>query len=113
METVNNAGCVIGILAAGKSQAQEIKAAEEKTDPSAVIESAPAASTSVQDTTMADVDKEKIAAKASEGAPKRAGLVLAAEKRVTSKLLDKDAGGGREKIFAINEYAAYLCSIQD
>ena len=44
-------------------------------------------------------------ASTTSSSPKRAGIVLAAEKRVTSKLLDKDAGGGREKILGINRYA--------
>ena len=34
---------------------------------------------------------------------KRQGVVLAAEKKVTSKLLDKAGGGPDEKIFVINE----------
>lgn len=47
--------------------------------------------------------QEQPEASTSSGKPKRAGIVLAAEKRVTSKLLDSEAGGGREKIFGINE----------
>lgn len=52
---------------------------------------------------MSEVDKTKQEAKKDEGISKRSGIVLAAEKRVTSKLLDKEAGGGREKLFTINE----------
>jgi 20S proteasome subunit alpha 3 len=39
----------------------------------------------------------------SKKEPKRTGVVIAAEKKVTSKLLDKNAGGGKEKIFTLNE----------
>ena len=53
---------------------------------------------------MSEAEKSKQEAKKEEGIPKRAGIVLAAEKRVTSKLLDKEAGGGREKLFTVNEY---------
>ena len=67
-----------------------------------------AASTSAvstsEDVTMSEAEKSKQEAKKEEGIPKRAGIVLAAEKRVTSKLLDKEAGGGREKLFTVNEY---------
>ena len=89
--------------------------AEEKKDPSAVIAGAPASAVAgSEDTTMADVEKEKLEGKAQEqketaaassssSPAKRRGIVLAAEKKVTSKLLDKDAGGGREKIFSVNE----------
>ena len=66
-----------------------------------------AASTSAvstsEDVTMSEAEKSKQEAKKEEGIPKRAGIVLAAEKRVTSKLLDKEAGGGREKLFTVNE----------
>lgn len=56
---------------------------------------------------MAGVEADK----PKEGAPKRSGIVLAAEKRVTSKLLDKDAGGGREKIFEIDRCASQPVSL--
>ena len=88
--------------------------ADEKTDASAVVEGA--AATGETDVTMADASaaastsapavaaaQEQPEASTSSGKPKRAGIVLAAEKRVTSKLLDSEAGGGREKIFGINE----------
>ena len=81
-----------------------MRQAEEKKDTSAVVESAASTSAvSSEDTTMADAEKAKVEAKKDEGVPKRAGIVLAAEKRVTSKLLDKEAGGGREKLFTVNE----------
>lgn len=62
---------------------------------------------------MADVEADKHKAQRQEGIPKRSGIVLAAEKRVTSKLLDKDAGGGREKIFDIDRCAFGVWSILD
>lgn len=54
---------------------------------SSAAEAAPAASTSVSP------PKGK----------KRQGVVLAAEKKVTSKLLDKAGGGPDEKVFVVNE----------
>ena len=61
------------------------------------------ASTSAPAVAAAQETTAQPEASTSAGKPKRAGIVLAAEKRVTSKLLDSEAGGGREKIFGINE----------
>lgn len=73
---------------------------------------APTASTSQTTTTATTKDEEIATEKGEEEKPKRAGIVLAAEKRVTSKLLDKDAGGGREKILSINKYVSSLFSLR-
>lgn len=98
--------------------------ADEKTDASAVVEgvaaagstdvtmsdapaaSAPEASTSTSTSTAPAAAAASSSSSTEPTKPKRAGIVLAAEKRVTSKLLDNEAGGGREKIFGINECVA-------
>lgn len=60
----------------------------------------PAAGTSATTTSEKDDTKEQEKPKTK----KRQGVVLAAEKKVTSKLLDKTGNGPDEKIFVINEY---------
>jgi 20S proteasome subunit alpha 3 len=98
MSSTDHAGCVIGILAPGPS------ASSSSTDTKVGGFRAPllcrllTSICSQEDVTMEDtsteVNKER----------QRAGIVIAAEKKVTSKLLDKQAGGTREKIFGINKY---------
>jgi len=100
LESINHAGCVIGILAPGKSEAKEIAEAEEKKEVSNVVDGASTTAVAEEDVSMTEAPKPK---EKEEGPPRRAGIVLAAEKRVTSKLLDKEAGGGREKLFTIND----------
>ncbi|GAA94242.1 hypothetical protein E5Q_00891 [Mixia osmundae IAM 14324] len=112
MESVSHAGCIVGILAPGKGSKQAedmLKATEKKTADSTVSSAAAAAATAPVASTSSPAaptksTDEDIAMKdeSTEGRPVRRGVILAAEKRVTSKLLDKEAGGGREKIFGIN-----------
>lgn len=80
-------------------EASLISQADEKTDTSAVI-----GGVTTEDVPMADTPAEPTASTSAEPSKrKRAGVVLAAEKRVLSKLLDKEAGGGREKLHTINK----------
>lgn len=73
--------------------------ADEKTDTSAVI-----GGVTTADVPMADTPAEPTASTSAEPSKRKpAGVVLAAEKRVLSKLLDKEAGGGREKLHTINK----------
>lgn len=88
MEAINHAGTVIGILAScSPPTTEEAKAASE-------------------DVAMTDVTPTaaKDGAGSGSGSKKgkrRTGVVLAAEKKVTSKLLEKEQGSS-EKIFLIN-----------
>lgn len=102
--------------------------AEKKEDPIAVTAEAesstnPATATAsgdgdvAMDTAAAEPSGSKDASSSSAAAAstadksktkKRQGVVLAAEKKVTSKLLDKAGGGPDEKVFAINECVGNL-----
>jgi len=127
MESVSHAGCVIGILAPGDSGSalgQEIATAEKKEDSIAVVggegvgkdgdvamdDASGSASTSATpapaaSSTPSSTETPATGAAATPGpkSKKRQGVVLAAEKKVTSKLLDKAGGGPDEKVFVINE----------
>lgn len=104
-----HAGTVVGILAPGPS-AKPFTASSESTDAMAVDDT-PSTSTSASTSTSKEKEKSEAAKKKEEEArverekkyppPHRAGIVLAAEKKVTSKLLEKDKGSS-EKLFLIN-----------
>lgn len=124
-QSAGHAGTVVGILAAGPS-ANPFATSAASTDAMAVDEtstgeptaaagsssSAPAtpaaaASSSTGTTTeKSEATKKKEAEAKAEREkkyppPHRAGIVLAAEKKVTSKLLEKEMGSS-EKIFLVN-----------
>ncbi|KAH9812074.1 nucleophile aminohydrolase [Melampsora americana] len=84
MEAINHAGTVIGILASCSPPSSE----ETKT------------SSGSEDVAMTDVTQTKEETGSKKG-KRRTGVVLAAEKKVTSKLLEKEQGSS-EKIFLIN-----------
>lgn len=86
MEAINHAGTVIGILASCSPPSSE----ETKTGSGS------------EDVAMADVTQTKEDSSAKKG-KRRTGVVLAAEKKVTSKLLEKEQGSS-EKIFLINKF---------
>ncbi|KAM0793035.1 hypothetical protein ACM66B_000524 [Microbotryomycetes sp. NB124-2] len=117
LESINNAGTVVGILAPGPS-AKPFVTAAESTDAMAVdTEGAASTGTSTEagsSTTAAATTqpaKSEAQRKKDEEAkaererkypgPQRAGIVLAAEKKVTSKLLEKEKGSS-EKLFLVN-----------
>ncbi|KAI7944591.1 hypothetical protein MJO28_010286 [Puccinia striiformis f. sp. tritici] len=89
MEAINHAGTVIGILASGAPPATTGEEAKTGSEDVAMSDASPVATTKPAD--PAGVKKGK----------RRTGIVLAAEKKVTSKLLEKEEGTG-EKIFLIN-----------
>jgi 20S proteasome subunit alpha 3 len=96
MEAINHAGTVIGILASGAAAAAPTG---EDTKTTTTIPGS-------EDVAMSDANP--VATKPVEPVPlkkgkRRTGIVLAAEKKVTSKLLEKEEGTG-EKIFLINGY---------
>lgn len=106
-----HAGTVVGILAPGPSASASVVA------PTAVEvaagKDAMAVDTDTPATTTASAPAQSEAAKKKEAealaerqrkypGPARSGVVLAAEKKVTSKLLDKEQGSS-EKIFMVNE----------
>lgn len=87
MEAINHAGTVIGILAsAGPATGEEAKTTTS--GDVAMSDASPAVTNPAEPT---GIKKGK----------RRTGIVLAAEKKVTSKLLEKEEGTG-EKIFLIN-----------
>lgn len=87
MEAINHAGTVIGILAS--------------CGPPATDETKPAASEDVAMSDASPMATKSIEPAAVKKGKRRVGIVLAAEKKVTSKLLEKEEGTG-EKIFLIN-----------
>ncbi|GAA6043135.1 hypothetical protein JCM8097_004334 [Rhodosporidiobolus ruineniae] len=102
LESISHAGTVVGILAPGPS-AKPFTASAESTDAMAV-DSEPSASTSTSTTSAATKKKEEEAKAAREKKyplPHFPGIVLAAEKKVTSKLLEKEKGSS-EKLFLVN-----------
>jgi len=110
MESVSHAGCVIGILApgdAGSELGKELATAEKKEDSIAVVGGSTAGGD--VDVAMSDTPAPSTSSAPTEDSSakpkskKRQGVVLAAEKKVTSKLLDKAGGGPDEKVFVIND----------
>ncbi|KAI5479018.1 hypothetical protein MNV49_004300 [Pseudohyphozyma bogoriensis] len=99
-----HAGTVVGILAPGPS-ATPFNTSEESTDAMAVDTTeteTPATPAPAQSAAAKKKEEEEKAERARKyPGPARAGIVLAAEKKVTSKLLEKDKGSS-EKIFPIN-----------
>jgi len=105
LESISHAGTVVGILAAGPS-AKPFTASSESTDAMAVDSSStePSTSTSTTTTSAATKKKEEEAKAEREKKyplPHKKGIVLAAEKKVTSKLLEKEKGSS-EKLFMVN-----------
>lgn len=118
LESISHAGTVVGILAAGTS-ANPFTASADSTDAMAVDETAGTSSSSTGTGAAAaassssstapeksEATKKKEAdAKAEREKkyppPYRSGIVLAAEKKVTSKLLEKEKGSS-EKLFLVN-----------
>lgn len=120
--SAGHAGTVVGILASGPS-ANPFAVSSASTDAMAVDDSAAAGSSSTAEGTPAapaaaststssgtaeksEVTKKKEAEAKAEREkkyppPHRAGIVLAAEKKVTSKLLEKEKGSS-EKLFLVN-----------
>jgi hypothetical protein len=105
---IGHAGTVVGILAGGLATTAPLPA--PSTD-AMLVDTTPAASTSTASTTPATpalsiaAQKKLEDAKAERerkypGVPRR-GIVLAAEKKVTSKLLEKDMGSS-EKVYLVN-----------
>lgn len=108
-----HAGTVVGILAPGPS-ATPFSSAPEVSDAMAVDDAA-ATPTPATPALSAAAKKKEEEAKAERErkypGPQRAGIVLAAEKKVTSKLLEKDRGSS-EKIFLINgSVVVFLVSV--
>ncbi|GAA5890882.1 hypothetical protein JCM6882_008844 [Rhodosporidiobolus microsporus] len=117
LESISHAGTVVGILAPGPS-AKPFTASAESTDAMAV-DPEPSSSTSSSATpaasgaagsatptpTSAAAKKKEEEAKAEREKkyppPHFPGIVLAAEKKVTSKLLEKEKGSS-EKLFLVN-----------
>jgi 20S proteasome subunit alpha 3 len=113
-----HAGTVVGILAAGTS-ANPFTASADSTDAMAVDETAgtsssstgagaaaaPSSSSSTAPEKSEATKKKEAEAKAEREKkyppPYRSGIVLAAEKKVTSKLLEKEKGSS-EKLFLVN-----------
>ncbi|SCV68797.1 BQ2448_918 [Microbotryum intermedium] len=124
LESISHAGTVVGILAPGPaatpftssteaSDAMAVDTAEVPADaaglastskPSTVPPTA-TASTSAKPELSAAAKKKEEEAKAERErkypGPQRAGIVLAAEKKVLSKLLEKEKGSS-EKLFLVN-----------
>ncbi|GAA5890311.1 hypothetical protein JCM8208_002775 [Rhodotorula glutinis] len=107
LESISHAGTVVGILAPGPS-AKPFVASDQSTDAMAVDD--PSAATGSTSTSTAPAQSESAKKKEEEARaerekkyppPHRTGLVLAAEKKVTSKLLEKEKGSS-EKLFLVN-----------
>ncbi|EGU13172.1 Proteasome subunit alpha type [Rhodotorula toruloides ATCC 204091] len=105
--TTRHAGTVVGILAPGPS-AKPFTASSDSTDAMAVDDtpssSDPSTSSKEKEKSEATKKKEEEARVEREKKyplPHKAGIVLAAEKKVTSKLLEKEKGSS-EKLFLIN-----------
>jgi 20S proteasome subunit alpha 3 len=107
--STGHAGTVVGILAPGPS-AKPFTASAESTDAMAV-DSEPSTSSTPAPATSAATKKKEEEAKAEREKkyPGKAfpGIVLAAEKKVTSKLLEKEKGIS-EKLFLINGCVSFL-----
>ncbi|GAA5831359.1 hypothetical protein JCM11251_003997 [Rhodosporidiobolus azoricus] len=113
LESISHAGTVVGILAPGPS-AKPFTASAESTDAMAV-DSEPSTSSSSSTPasgTATPAPQQSAAAKKKEEEAKAErekkyppphfpGIVLAAEKKVTSKLLEKEKGSS-EKLFLVN-----------
>ena len=102
-----HAGTVVGILAPGPSAAASAVAPTAEVaatgDAMAVDPASPATTTPPQSEAAKKKEAEALAERQRKyPGPARSGVVLAAEKKVTSKLLDK-AQGSAEKIFMVNE----------
>ncbi|GEM06568.1 20S proteasome subunit alpha 3 [Rhodotorula toruloides] len=108
LESISHAGTVVGILAPGPS-AKPFTASSDSTDAMAVDDT-PSSSTP-SSSEPKEKEKSEATKKKEEEArverekkyplPHKAGIVLAAEKKVTSKLLEKEKGSS-EKLFLIN-----------
>ncbi|KAM0752923.1 proteasome-domain-containing protein [Meredithblackwellia eburnea MCA 4105] len=120
LESISHAGTVVGILAPGPSPSPAQSTSAPLTAPAPTTSatgddamavdpsssSTPATGTGTATPTISAAAKKKEEeAKAERDrkypGPQRAGIVLAAEKKVTSKLLEKERGSS-EKIFLIN-----------
>ncbi|KDE08291.1 hypothetical protein MVLG_01554 [Microbotryum lychnidis-dioicae p1A1 Lamole] len=124
LESISHAGTVVGILAPGPaatpftsstevSDAMAVDTAEVPADAAGVASASTqstvpptaTASTSAKPELSAAAKKKEAEAKAERErkypGPQRAGIVLAAEKKVLSKLLEKEKGSS-EKIFLVN-----------
>ncbi|GAA5862847.1 hypothetical protein JCM1840_002297 [Sporobolomyces johnsonii] len=99
LESISHAGTVVGILAPGPS-AKPFTTSSESTDAMAVD---PEPSTSTTQSAAAKKKEEEAKAEREKKypPPHKAGIVLAAEKKVTSKLLEKEKGSS-EKLFLVN-----------
>ncbi|BGP12994.1 hypothetical protein JCM10213_007985 [Rhodosporidiobolus nylandii] len=105
LESISHAGTVVGILAPGPS-AKPFTASAESTDAMAVdAEPSPSSSTPAAPAQSEAAKKKEEEAKAEREKkyppPHFPGIVLAAEKKVTSKLLEKEKGSS-EKLFMVN-----------
>ncbi|GAA5922164.1 proteasome core particle subunit alpha 3 [Sporobolomyces koalae] len=103
LESISHAGTVVGILAPGPS-AQPFQASSETTDAMAVDQPSTSSSTTTPAVSEATRKKEEEAKAERERKyplPHKKGIVLAAEKKVTSKLLEKEKGSS-EKLFMVN-----------
>ncbi|GAA5853425.1 hypothetical protein JCM8547_002450 [Rhodosporidiobolus lusitaniae] len=109
LESISHAGTVVGILAPGPS-AKPFTASSESTDAMAVDSSASAEASSSSSASAAPAQFEAAKKKEEEAKVERekkyppphfSGIVLAAEKKVTSKLLEKEKGIS-EKLFLVN-----------
>ncbi|KAG0149886.1 hypothetical protein CROQUDRAFT_653192 [Cronartium quercuum f. sp. fusiforme G11] len=89
MEAINHAGTVIGILASCSPPSTD----ENKSSGSEDVAMADVTQTATKDDSASGSGAKK--------GKRRIGIVLAAEKKVTSKLLEKEQGSS-EKIFLIN-----------
>ncbi|KAH8915684.1 proteasome-domain-containing protein [Atractiella rhizophila] len=89
MEAISHASTVVGILAPGSKGLTTPSTSQDPTD------------TKDKDT--------KMEVEGGDGAFIPGGIVLAAEKKVTSKLLDKEVRGTGEKIYLMNECVSLLC----
>ncbi|CEQ42166.1 SPOSA6832_03962 [Sporobolomyces salmonicolor] len=105
LESISHAGTVVGILAPGPS-AKPFTTSSESTDAMAVD---PEPSTSTTQSAAAKKKEEEAKAEREKKypPPHKAGIVLAAEKKVTSKLLEKEKGSS-EKLFLVNGCALSL-----
>ncbi|GAA5821267.1 hypothetical protein JCM3770_007389 [Rhodotorula araucariae] len=109
LESISHAGTVVGILAPGPS-AKPFTASAESTDAMAVDEPSSSTGSSSTPASTAPAQSEATKKKEEEARaerekkyppPYRTGIVLAAEKKVTSKLLEKEKGSS-EKLFLVN-----------
>lgn len=111
---LGHAGTVVGILAGGLSlstpsapalaSTSDAMAVDSTTTPAAVA--VPALSIAAQKK-LDDAKAER--ERKYPGIPRK-GIVLAAEKKVTSKLLEKDMGSS-EKVFLVNSYVFRSCAL--